>query len=191
MAIDKKIDFGKRLGFGGLRLPILNNDQMDIDYETLDAMIDKFMANGFNYFDTSYIYHGQLSEVALGKSLVARYPRDSFLLSTKMPIKFMTQKEHMEEIFEEQLQKCQVDYFDFYLVHAISQETYDICKKWDTFEFLLKKQEEGKFREFGVSVHDTPEFLEMLLTEHPEISFVVLQLNYTTGKIRASALGNL
>ena len=178
MAIDKKIDFGKRFGFGGLRLPILNNDQMDIDYETLDAMIDKFMANGFNYFDTSYIYHGQLSEVALGKSLVARYPRDSFLLSTKMPIKFMTQKEHMEEIFEEQLQKCQVDYFDFYLVHAISQETYDICKKWDTFEFLLKKQEEGKFREFGVSVHDTPEFLEMLLTEHPEISFVVLQLNY-------------
>ena len=103
------IDFGKRFGFGGLRLPVLDpNDQMAIDNETLDKMIDKFMAHGFNYFDTSYIYHGQLSETALGKSLVARYPRDSFLLSTKMPIKFMKKKEDMERIFEEHLKKCQV-----------------------------------------------------------------------------------
>jgi predicted aldo/keto reductase-like oxidoreductase len=172
------IDFGKRFGLGGLRLPILNDDQMDIDYETLNKMIDKFMAHGFNYYDTSYIYHGQLSETALGKSLVARYPRDSFLLSTKMPIKFMTKKEDMEQIFEEQLQKCQVDYFDFYLIHSIGKEAYDRCKEWGTFEFLLRKQEEGKFREFGVSLHDSPEFLDMILTEHPEISFVVEQLNY-------------
>lgn len=173
------IDFGKRFGLGGLRLPILDpNDQMAIDYETLDKMIDKFMAHGFNYYDTSYIYHGQLSETALGKSLVARYPRDSFLLSTKMPIKFMKKKEDMERIFEEQLQKCQVDYFDFYLIHSIGKEAYENCKKWDTFEFLKNKQAEGKFREFGVSLHDSPEFLDMILTEHPEINFVVEQLNY-------------
>ena len=173
------IDFGKRLGFGCLRLPLLDpNDQTSIDHKTLDEMIDKFLAQGFKYFDTSYIYHGQLSETALGKSLVARHPRDSFLLSTKMPIKFMKKKEDMEKIFEEQLRKCQVDYFDFYLIHSIGKEAYENCKKWDTFEFLMKKREEGKFREFGVSLHDSPEFLDLILTEHPEINFVVLQLNY-------------
>ena len=98
------IDFGKRFGLGGLRLPLLDpSDQRSIDYETLEKMIDIFMEHGFTYYDTSYIYHGELSEVALGKALVDRYPRDSFLLSTKMPIKFMTKKEDMERIFEEQL----------------------------------------------------------------------------------------
>ena len=87
------INFGKRFGLGGLRLPISDpNEQRSIDYETLENMIDIFMDHGFNYFDTSYIYHGGLSEVALGKALVDRYPRDSFLLSTKMPIKFMKKK---------------------------------------------------------------------------------------------------
>ncbi len=173
------INFGKRLGMGCLRLPLLDeNDQMSIDYETLEKNIDLFMANGYNYYDTSYIYHGELSEVALGKALVDRYPRDSFLLSTKMPIKFMKQKEDMERIFEEQLKKCHVDYFDFYLIHAISKDAYEDCKKWDTFEFLKQKRAEGKFREFGVSLHDKPDFLDLILTEHPEIDFVVEQLNY-------------
>lgn len=173
------IDFGKRFGLGGLRLPLLDpSDQRSIDYETLEKMIDIFMEHGFTYYDTSYIYHGELSEVALGKALVDRYPRDSFLLSTKMPIKFMTKKEDMERIFEEQLQKCHVDYFDFYLIHSIGKEAYENCKKWDTFEFLKQKRAEGKFREFGVSLHDSPEFLDQILTEHPEIDFVVEQLNY-------------
>ena len=173
------IDFGKRLGMGCLRLPILDpNNQQSIDYETLEKMIDIFLDHGFTYFDTSYIYHGELSESAIGKTLVDRYPRDSFLLSTKMPIKFMKKKEDMERIFEEQLNKCHVDYFDFYLIHSIGKETYDNCKKWDTFDFLMKKRAEGKFREFGVSLHDTPEFLDLVLTEHPEIDFVIEQLNY-------------
>ena len=86
----KEIDFGKRFVMGGLRFPLLDpDDQMSIDYDTLNVMIDKFMAAGYRYFDTSYIYHGELSESALGRCLVDRYPRDSFLLSTKMPIKFM------------------------------------------------------------------------------------------------------
>ncbi len=173
------IDFGKRLGLGALRLPLLDpNDQQSIDYETLEKMIDIYMERGFTYYDTSYIYHGELSETALGRALVDRYPRDSFLLSTKMPIKFMKKKEDMERIFEEQLQKCHVDYFDFYLIHAIGRETYETCKKWDTFEFLKQKRAEGKFREFGVSLHDSPEFLDEILTEYPEIDFVVEQLNY-------------
>ncbi len=173
------IDFGKRLGLGALRLPLLDpNDQQSIDYETLEKMIDIYMERGFTYYDTSYIYHGELSETALGRALVDRYPRDSFLLSTKMPIKFMKKKEDMERIFEEQLQKCHVDYFDFYLIHAIGRETYETCKKWDTFEFLKQKRAEGKFREFGVSLHDSPEILDEILTEYPEIDFVVEQLNY-------------
>ena len=173
------IEFGKRLGLGGLRLPILDsNEQRSIDYDTLNKMVDLFMEKGFTYFDTSYIYHGGFSETALGKSLVDRYPRDSFLLSTKMPIKFMQKMEDMERVFEEQLQKCHVDYFDFYLIHSIGRETYENCKKWDTFDFLKEKRAEGKFREFGVSLHDSPEFLDQILTEHPEIDFVVEQLNY-------------
>ncbi len=176
---EKKINFGKRLGLGGLRLPISNpDDQKSIDYPTLEKIIDLFMEHGYNYYDTSYIYHDQQSEVALGKALVDRYPRDSFLLSTKMPIKFMHKAEDMEKVFEEQLRKCHVDYFDFYLVHAISTDGYEKCKRWGVFEFLMEKQKEGKFREFGVSFHDTPEFLDMLLTDHPEINFVVEQLNY-------------
>ena len=90
-------------------------------------MIDKFMANGFNYFDTSYISWSTIGG-GFGKSLVASIPVTLFSPVDENAHQFMTQKEHMEEIFEEQLQKCQVDYFDFYLVHAISQETYDICK---------------------------------------------------------------
>jgi predicted aldo/keto reductase-like oxidoreductase len=173
------IDFGKRMGLGCLRLPLLDpNDQSSIDYETLNKMVDILQARGFNYYDTAYIYHNQLSEEAIGRCLVDRYPRDSFLLSTKMPMKFMTKKEDMERIFEEQLKKCHVDYFDFYLIHSIGKETYENCKKWDTFDFLMKKRAEGKFREFGVSLHDSPEFLDMILTEHPEIDFVVEQLNY-------------
>lgn len=90
----------------------------------------------------------------------------------------MKKKEDMETIFEEQLKKCHVDYFDFYLIHSIGREAYENCKKWDTFEFLKQKRAEGKFREFGVSLHDSPEFLDEILTEHPEIDFVVEQLNY-------------
>lgn len=173
------IDFGKRLGMGCLRLPLLNpDDQESIDYKTLEKNVDLMLENGYRYFDTSFIYHNGQSEVALGKALVDRHPRESFLLSTKMPIKFMHCADDMERVFSEQLSKCHVDYFDFYLIHAISTEGYKKCKEWGVFEFLEKKKAEGKFREFGVSFHDTPEFLDTLLTEHPEINFVVAQLNY-------------
>ena len=175
----KEINFGKRLGLGCLRLPLLDpNDQMSIDYETLKKEIDILQAGGFNYYDTAYIYHGELSEGALGDCLVDRYPRDSFLLSTKMPIKFMKSAADMEPIFQEQLRRCHVDYFDFYLIHSIGKETYENCKKWGVFDFLKQKRAEGKFRQFGVSLHDSPEFLDMILTEHPAIDFVTAQLNY-------------
>lgn len=173
------ITFGKKFGFGTLRLPILDpKDQSSFDYETLNKMIDIYLEHGFTYFDTSYIYHNNQAEVALREALVKRYPRDKFLLSTKLPIKFMNKKEDMERIFNEQLEKCGVDFFDFYLIHSINHDAYEHCKEWGTFEFLMQKRAEGKFREFGVSLHDSPEFLDMILTEHPEIDFVVEQINY-------------
>ena len=84
----------------------------------------------------------------------------------------------MEPIFQEQLEKMCVDYFDFYLIHAISSETYEKWTKEGLFEFLVQKRKEGKFREFGLSLHETPEFMDRILTEHPEVDFVMLQINY-------------
>jgi predicted aldo/keto reductase-like oxidoreductase len=176
---DTEINFGKRLGMGCLRFPVYDeNRQAEIDMEAAMETIDLFMEQGYNYFDTSWIYHGGNSEAALGKLLVDRYPRESFLVSTKMPLKFMRKQEDMETVFRQQLERCHLDYFDFYLIHAIMRDTYELSKKWGTWEFLKQKRAEGKFREFGVSMHDTPEFLDEILTEHPEINFVILQINY-------------
>jgi predicted aldo/keto reductase-like oxidoreductase len=173
------IDFGKRLGMGCLRFPVYDESkQAEIDMETTKETIDLFMEQGFNYFDTSWIYHSGNSESALGELLVDRYPRDSFLISTKMPLKFMRKPEDMETVFQQQLDRCHLEYFDFYLIHAIMRDTYELSKKWGTWDFLMQKRAEGKFKEFGISLHDTPEFLDEILTEHPEIDFVILQINY-------------
>ena len=181
----KEIDFGKRLAIGCLRLPIIDKgvnalgpDDSTVDEEAFQKIVDVAMANGYNYFDTSWFYHNGNSEVAIGNCVSAKYPRDSFILSDKMPVKFMKNGAEMEEIFEAQLKKMQTDYFDFYLIHAITQGIYDKWTDEGLFEFLVKKREEGKFREFGISLHETPEFMDMVLTEHPEIDFVMLQINY-------------
>lgn len=169
----------KKLGYGTLHLPILDpRDQSSFDYEVLNRAIDMFLEHGFKYFDTSYIYHDRKAELALRECLVKRHPRDSYILSDKLPVKFMHCKEDVERIFNEQLEKCGVEYFDYYLLHSINSSAYDDIIKWEAFEFLRRKKAEGKFREIGVSLHDRPEFLERVLSEHPEIDFVVLQLNF-------------
>ena len=181
----KEIDFGKRLAIGCLRLPIIDQgvnalgvDDSLVDEEAFQKIVDKAMANGYNYFDTSWFYHNGNSEIAIGNCVSAKYPRDSFILSDKMPVKFMKNGKDMEEIFEAQLKKMQTDYFDFYLIHAITAGDYNKWKKEGLFEFLVEKRKQGKFREFGISLHETPEFMDMILTEHPEIDFVMLQINY-------------
>ncbi|MDR0851492.1 MAG: aldo/keto reductase [Clostridiales Family XIII bacterium] len=173
------IDFGKPLGMGCLRLPLFDEKEPEnIDMEKAKKHIDIFQENGYKYYDTSYVYHKGNSEKALGTLLVDRYPRDAYLISTKMPIKWMTKPEQMELHFQEQLDRLHLDCIDFYLVHMMERETYTRCEKWGAIEFLKQKRAEGKFKEFGVSVHDTPEFLEEVLTTHPEIDFVMLQINY-------------
>ena len=180
------IDFGKPLGMGCLRLPLFDEKEPDnIDMEKAKQHIDAFIAGGYKYFDTSYVYHKGNSEKALGELLVDRYPRDSYILSTKMPIKWMTGPEQMEMQFQEQLERLHLDYFDFYLIHMLEKVTYARCEEWGAFEFLKKKRAEGKFKEFGASFHDTPESLDEILTMHPEIDFVMLQINYVDWENKA------
>lgn len=169
----------KNLGLGCMRLPLRDeNDPSSIDMEQFCQMTDLFLEEGFTYFDTAYMYHDFKSECAIKQALVDRHPRESFLLASKMPIMFVKKQEDQERIFQEQLDKCGVDYFDYYLIHNLGVNHYEIAKKMDTFSFVQEKKKEGKIRHVGFSYHDGPELLEEILTEHPEVEFVQLQLNY-------------
>ena len=165
-----------RLGFGLMRLPEKDGA---IDIEHVCRMVDLYMKSGMNYFDTAYIYHEGRSEVAARQALVQRYPRDAFMLATKLPAWEMKCAADADRIFEEQLERAGVDYFDFYLLHSIEEgNNYDTYVKYDSFSWGLKKKEEGKIRHFGFSYHGSPELLEKVLDDHPETEFVQIQLNY-------------
>lgn len=169
----------KKLGFGFMRLPVTNQeDPTSVDMEMLNKMVDTFLERGFTYFDTAYMYHNFKSEIALREALVKRHPRDSFTVATKMPTMFLKIKEDQERIFNEQLKKCGVDYFDYYLLHNLGVSHYEIAKKLDSFEFIQKKKEEGKIKKIGFSYHDNADLLDEILTKHPEVDFVQLQINY-------------
>ena len=169
----------KKLGFGCMRLPLLDpEDTTSIDLEQFSKMVDTFIENGFTYFDTAYPYHQKQSELFVKKALVERYPRTSFTLADKLPVPFMKCKEDAQSIFEEQLSKCGVSYFDYYLLHALNRNHYETAKKFGCFEFVKKMKEEGKIKEIGFSFHDTADILDQILTEHPEMDFVQLQINY-------------
>lgn len=169
----------KKLGFGFMRLPVKNQDDpISIDTDILNQMVDTFLERGFTYFDTAYMYHAFKSEIALREALVKRHDRNSFTVATKMPTMFLKTKEDQERIFNEQLQKCGVEYFDYYLLHNLGVSHYEIAKKMDSFAFIQKKKEDGKIRSIGFSYHDTADLLDEILTAHPEVDFVQLQINY-------------
>ena len=172
----------KKLGFGMMRLPLTDpKDQTQVDRPQARAMMDAFLARGFTYVDTAYFYHGKESERVVKDILASRYPRESYYLADKMPITSLREKgtrEEQERIFDEQLEKCGVDYFDRYLVHCVNAENYKAAKRLDPFGFLAKKRDEGKLRHLGFSYHDNAALLDQILTEHPEVEFVQLQLNY-------------
>jgi predicted aldo/keto reductase-like oxidoreductase len=150
-----------------------------IDHEQVCKMVDDYMKAGMNYFDTAYVYHGGKSEVAAREALVKRYPRDSFMLATKLPAWEIKQPSDVDRLFNEQLSRAGVDYFDFYLLHSIEDggngETYE---RLDCFNWGLQKKAEGKIRHFGFSFHGSPAYLVKILDAHPEIEFVQIQLNY-------------
>lgn len=169
----------KILGFGLMRLPLIDiEEQTSIDMDTMNRMVDTFLEKGFTYFDTAYMYHNFVSEVAAREALVKRHPRNSFTLASKLPTMFLETKEDCERIFNEQLEKCGVDYFDYYLVHNLGVAHYEVAKKLDCFGFVQQKKNEGKVKQIGFSYHDNAELLDEILTAHPEVDFVQLQINY-------------
>lgn len=169
----------KKLGFGFMRLPINNPENpTDIDMEQVNEMVDTFLERGFTYFDTAYMYHNFKSEVALREALVKRHDRNSFTVATKMPTMFLEKKEDQERIFNEQLEKCGVEYFDYYLLHNLGVSHYEIAKNMDSYAFIQKKKAEGKVKNIGFSFHDTADLLDEILKAYPEVDFVQLQINY-------------
>jgi predicted aldo/keto reductase-like oxidoreductase len=169
----------KKLGFGLMRLPSLNpDDPSAIDIEQLKKMVDTFLERGFTYFDTAWMYCGFKSENAAKEALVDRHPRDSFTLATKLHAGFIKTKEDRDRIFNEQMAKTGVTYFDYYLLHDVGAEHYKIYEELDCFTWLSEKKKQGLVKHMGFSFHDNAELLDRVLTEHPEVEFVQLQINY-------------
>ncbi len=173
----------KNLGFGMMRLPV-NSGPEDINFDELNQMVDEFIDNGYTYFDTSYVYHNGKSEEATRKAVVERYPRDQFTVATKFPTFNLVPEDEIEGIFQEQLDNLGVDYIDYYLIHNIQTVYYDdvdgnggIVKKTHLFDHAKKWLEDGKIKHLGISFHSSPELLDRVLEEHPEIEFVQIPLN--------------
>lgn len=163
------------LGFGAMRLPVIDGVETNIDEKKVEEMVAYAMEHGINYYDTAYVYHMGESENVMGK-ILQKYPRESFYLATKMPLSIIQSKQQAEQIFEEQLKKCKVDYFDFYLAHSVSVNTYETFKNCDIYNILSKKKQEGKIKYLGFSFHDTPELLEEVASKY-KWDFVQLQVN--------------
>ena len=169
----------KKLGFGTMRLPLTNpDDPRAIDLEQFKRMADAFIGKGFCYFDTAYPYHEGLSEEAVRQCVVERFPRDSFWLADKMPVYMVKESEDYERIFEEQLRRCGVSYFDIYLLHNLGRDRYPNTERLGGFAFLRSLKERGLARNIGFSFHDDAETLDRILMDHPEVDFVQLQINY-------------
>lgn len=164
-----------KLGFGLMRLPNLESGEIDV--EQVCEMVDLFMDAGYNYFDTAWAYEG--SEEAIRKALVERYSRESFLLATKIaPWISAKSREEAWGAFDESLERSGAGYFDFYLLHNLGQGRTRSFDKFEMWDFVKKLKEEGRVKHIGFSAHSTPEELDAILTEHPEMEFVQLQINY-------------
>lgn len=165
----------KNFGFGCMRLAM---DGEKVNYDVFNEMIDTFIESGFNYFDTAHGYIGGKSELAVRDCLVARYPREAYLLADKLSLFMIDKKEDVEPFFEDQLKCCGVDYFDFYLIHALDKGGYQKALDFGAFEFVSRLKEQGRIKHIAMSFHDTADVLDRILTEQPQIEAVQLQLNY-------------
>ena len=163
-----------KLGFGLMRLP---RKGLGIDVEQVKLMVDAFLEAGFTYFDTAFVYLG--SEVAIKKALVDRHPRDSYTLATKLnaTIVGMTEKAAKKQFFTS-LERTGAGYFDFYLLHALMENNYTKYDKFHIWDFAKEQKEKGLIKHVGFSFHGGPALLDELLTKHPEVDFVQLQINY-------------
>ena len=162
-------------GFGCMRLPMKDGR---VDYDEFTRMADAFTETGFNYFDTAHGYLGGQSEIAIGECVAKRYDRSRFLLTNKLTTPYFNEQEDIRPFFMQQLAWCQVDYFDFYLMHAQDRNNYQKFKRCKAYETAWQLKQEGYIRHFGISFHDKADVLDMILTEHPEIEVVQIQFNY-------------
>ena len=165
----------RNFGFGCMRLP-MKDDQ--VDTEQVSKMVDRFIEAGFNYFDTAHGYIDGKSEKAVRECLTSRYPRESYVLANKLSDWFFKEEKEILPLFEEQLKICGVEYFDFYLFHALNRNSYLKHKECHSFEIVKRLRDEGKVRHIAMSFHDTADVLDMILTEQPDIEAVQLQINY-------------
>ncbi len=168
------------LGMGAMRLPTINGDDAVIDQETTKRMVDYAMEHGVNYYDTAWGYHGGQSEIVLGKAL-SDYPRDRFYLADKFPGYDLSNMDKVEEIFEEQLKKCGVEYFDFYLFHNVCEMNIDayLDESYGIFSYLIKQKQNGRLRHLGFSAHGNYDVIKRFLEAYgKDMEFCQLQLNY-------------
>lgn len=163
------------LGMGCMRLPT-NGGEDKIDYVLAKEIIEKALAMGVNYFDTAYVYHGGKSEEFVGRAL-ANVKRESYYLASKMPVFRLKEKEEVSRIFEEQLQRCQTDYFDFYLLHSLDKGFFEKSIELGVYEYLCEQKEKGRIRHLGFSFHDEPDVLEFICGTY-DWDFAQIQLNY-------------
>ncbi len=168
------------LGFGTMRLPTIDGKYDQIDQEKVNEMFDYAIENGVNYFDTAWGYHNGMSEIAVGKAL-KRYDRSKFYLATKFPGYDVSNMGKVEEIFEKQLEKCQVEYFDFYLVHNVCEANieYYLDESYGTVDYLLKQKENGRIKHLGFSTHaNFDNFMRYMDKYGKYMEFCQIQLNY-------------
>jgi predicted aldo/keto reductase-like oxidoreductase len=165
----------KNFGFGCMRLPMVGEE---IDYEEFNKMIDTFLEAGFNYFDTAHGYINGKSETAIRDCLAARHSRESYILTNKLSPGYFNTREEIRPLFQHQLEQCGVEYFDFYLMHALSNDRFDFYQQVGAFDEALLLKAEGKIRHMGISFHDKAAVLDRILTERPDIEVVQIQFNY-------------
>ena len=165
----------KKFGFGFMRLPLKNGK---VDFEATGEMVDYFIDQGFNYFDTAHGYHNGDSEIAIRKCLTERHSRDEYILVDKLTNDYFKKEEDIRPFFESQLKACGVEYFDYYLMHAQTAGYFEKFKKCRAYETAFELKKEGRIRHVGISFHDKAEVLERILTEYPDIEAVQIQLNY-------------
>ena len=169
----------KKLGFGLMRLPLVSElDRAGIDQEVTTKMVDHFLERGFTYFDTAYMYHSGNSETAFRKAVAERHPRNSFTIADKMPVWLVKESGDYQKYFDEQLKRCGVDYFDYYLLHNLGVNAYADTLRLGGFDFIKKMKAEGKARYIGFSFHDKADLLDRILTEQSYLDFTQLQINY-------------
>ena len=171
----------KNFGFGCMRLPMepgANWMNGNVDLEQFSRMVDTFLENGFTYFDTAHSYIGGKSETAIRECLVKRYPRDRYILADKLTENFFQEEGDILPVFADQLEKTGVEYFDYYLMHAMTTGHYKKFMRCNAFEIAKKLKSEGKIKHIGISFHDKAAVLHTILSEHPEIEVVQIQFNY-------------